>query len=65
MLGMGQYQIFDTIDTGLHSDMVSIHASSIEGFWYMRAPHCACAKSTFPHFKRISVMPSGGDSGGS
>ena len=44
--------------------MVSIRASSIDVFRYMRTPHCACAKSTFPHSQGKSVMPSGGDSGG-
>ena len=33
--------------------MVSICASIIDVFRYMRVPHCACVKSTFPH-----AMPS-------
>ena len=42
--------------------MVSIRTSSIDVFRYMRAPHCACVKSTFPHAQeKISDAICGGD----
>jgi len=44
--------------------MVSIRTRSIGVFRYVRAPHCACVKSTFPHCQEKISEPSGGDSGG-
>jgi len=59
-----EYFTFDTVDTILFSIpsilayavMVSIRASSIDVFRYMRAPHCACVKSMFPHDQEKSVV---------
>ena len=56
-LGMGQYryQIFDTIDTCLRSDGIDTCVR--------RTAHAQSLR--FHTVKRKSVMPSGGDSGGS
>ena len=61
---MGRYQIFNTVDTGIHSDDINTR-EQYQRVPCMRAPHCACVKPMFSHAKeKKSVMPFGGDSGG-